>query len=152
MSLSQLWLSMNNAIIDAACISTQNGCVKKKLWTFLNRDRIVLERIERNRKIDFFFPHPYWCTGCYLEFLVSGLTRHWLSWPLMHFVPLELCSGAAAGWGVGHRPSCGSSFSSLAEQCEWTLLVRVSIYVCATLLSLASPSYSSLFPLLSPVC
>ena len=69
--MSQLWLSMNNAIIDAACISTQNECVKKKkekiikknvlknrLWTFLNRDRIVLERIERNRRIDF-FSHPY---------------------------------------------------------------------------------------------
>ena len=30
--------------------------LKNRLWTFLNRDRIVLERIERNRKIDFFSP------------------------------------------------------------------------------------------------
>src|SRR4029434_6748297 len=36
----------------------QKTDVLKKKITFLNRDRIVLERIERNRKIDFFSPTP----------------------------------------------------------------------------------------------
>ena len=93
--------------------------LKNRLWTFLNRDRIVLKRIERNRKIDF-FPHPYClvrlCCGGGYEFLIPSFP--WL-------VPVS--PAEASPFTVSRRwpcPSAARPLYSLLFTAHWSLPCR----------------------------
>src|SRR4029434_557847 len=73
--------AMNNAIIDAACISTQNGCVKKKIEkSIMNFSESRQNRSRENRdksKNQFFFPPLVcMCLCMYLGIDLGACTMH----------------------------------------------------------------------------